>query len=248
MTVSVALAVYRGGEALLAQIDSVLPQLTEDDELILCVDRKDTESPALLALYREDPRVRIVTGGDGVVPNFEIALRSCEKELIFLCDQDDLWKEDKIARVKEIFFRSPATLLVQHDAVVTDGERNILRESFYAMHGVKHGIFANLCKNSFMGCCMAFRRCLLEVALPFPGQIPMHDQWIGLIAEQAKGVTFAPFKGLEWRRHGNNASQTKHASFGKMLRFRLGILTAFLSRYRKIHRFAKEWKKSNGKG
>ena len=51
------------------------------------------------------------------------------------------------------------------------------------MRGCRTGILKNILKNSYIGCCMAFRKELRKYILPFPENIPMHDQWIGLIGE-----------------------------------------------------------------
>ena len=59
-------------------------------------------------------------------------------------------------------------LLVLHDACVTDADMHPLEPSFFAVHGSKPGFGANLIRNSFMGCCMAFRRELCGAILPLP--------------------------------------------------------------------------------
>ncbi|OYZ69398.1 MAG: hypothetical protein B7X98_01375 [Methylophilaceae bacterium 17-43-7] len=53
---------------------------------------------------------------------------------------------------------------------------------------------------------MAFKRELLDVALPFPPNIPMHDVWLGLLAEIKGNVVFLNEKLVLYRRHDKNAS------------------------------------------
>ena len=55
---------------------------------------------------------------------------------------------------------------------------------------------------------MAIRREVLDRALPFPVDIPMHDWWIGLVAEAAFRTEFIAEPLLLYRRHDNNASLT----------------------------------------
>ncbi|MBU1643518.1 glycosyltransferase family 2 protein, partial [bacterium] len=73
------------------------------------------------------------------------------------------------------------------------------------------GLFNNLMKNSYIGCTMAFKRSVLERALPFPKDTPMHDWWIGLVAELFGTTYFCSQKLTAYRRHESNAS----ASAGK---------------------------------
>ncbi len=238
MSVSVAMAVYRGGTYLSAQIQSILPQLDACDELVVSLDAADTESEALLAPYQDDARVRVLRAtARGVVPNFENALSHCQNEIVFLCDQDDVWIDHKVKTVLAAFDADPELLLVTHDAVVSDVDLQQIAPSFFAQRGVRHGVWKNMVKNSYMGCCMAFRRTLLVGALPFPKTIPMHDQWLGLLAEKAQKSLFLEKRLLLWRRHGANASRTEHSSLWSMLRFRVGLLTAWIGTARRRRRF-----------
>ena len=59
---------------------------------------------------------------------------------------------------------------------------------------------------------MAFNRKILEKSLPFPSKLPMHDSWIGFVAEKYGKVLFLDEKLLKYRRHGENASQTSEKS------------------------------------
>ena len=53
---------------------------------------------------------------------------------------------------------------------------------------------------------MAFSRELLEVALPFPKGIPMHDSWLGILGEQLGTVYVLGEVSYCYRVHGANIS------------------------------------------
>ncbi len=244
LSVSVAMAVRNGLPYLEEQLQSILAQLQAQDEVIISLDPEDTDSKDYLAAL-SCPNLTVLQGEQsGVLPNFENALRHCNNEIILLADQDDVWLEGKVKALKEVFATEKKTLLVLHDATVVDGEKKCLHPSFFEMHGVHHGVLRNFSRNSFMGCCMAFRRELLDVALPFPPTIPMHDQWLGMIAEQADAVAFLPTPYLLWRRHGANASQTHHASLSLMLKRRLHLYRAWQKRKKQIREFIKNFRES----
>ena len=126
-------------------------------------------------------------------------------------------------------------LLVLHDACVTDADMHPLEPSFFAVHGSKPGFGANLIRNSFMGCCMAFRRELCGAILPLPEGIPMHDQWIGLIATRLGRVVFLEEPLLFYRRHGRNVSGGK-TSVSTKLRWRLSLVNQLLRRFYMLSR------------
>ena len=95
---SVAMAFYNGAKYIDEQIRSILDNMEETDELIISVDDASDGSEAILRNWVEnDQRIRMIKGpGKGVVKNFENAFKHCRGEIIFLSDQDDVWKPDKI--------------------------------------------------------------------------------------------------------------------------------------------------------
>ena len=159
----------------------------------------------------------------------EHVLRHTRGSYIFLADQDDIWAPDKVDQVLRAFQEKNAMVVI-HDAKVFEGEKpeGIVMDSFFAFRGSGAGVIKNIIKNSYIGCCMAFRRDLLEVILPVPAQIEMHDQWIGILGDYFAGKScFLPDVLLLYRRHGANNSSMEHYGLGRMLRNRLVFLWCF---------------------
>lgn len=230
MRISVAMAVYHGEAYLEPQLDSILAQLQPADEIIVSDDCPGGRTEALVRRKAgQDPRVRYVQGpGRGLIANFAHAISLCGGDAVFLSDQDDVWMPDKAAKVKAAL--EQGALLVLHDACVTDAELRPSEPSFFLAHGSKPGFWRNLTRNSFMGCCMAFRRELCPAVLPFPTDIPMHDQWIGLIATRLGRVVFLEEPLLYYRRHGGNVSGGR-THFAAKLRWRLGLSYRLMERF-----------------
>lgn len=201
--VSVCMAVKNGELFVAEQIQSILIQLRADDELIISDDSSSDRTCAIIRSY-SDKRIQLVTNpSSGLVSNFENALRHARGDYVFLSDQDDVWHPRKIDRMKRY--------LDQYGLVVCDCEvKGIegLPASYFALLRSGKGLLKNLIKNSYMGCCMAFTRSLLQKTLPFPKDLGMHDQWIGLVAEVHSNVLFLEESLVQHRRHGSNASTT----------------------------------------
>ncbi len=214
--ISVALAAYKGEKYIEAQIRSILPQLSYGDEIIVSDDRPGGMTEKIVKrIAAEDSRVVWVEGkSKGVVSNFVNAIRYCKGDKIFLCDQDDVWLPDKVKRVMEAF--DEGYDLVLHNAYITDGELNITDYSFFEKRGSKKGVIRNVFKNSYMGCCMAFDRKLLKRIMPMPRSIPMHDQWIGILAEIYGKVKFLDLPLIYYRVHGGNVTGGKTTFKQKM--------------------------------
>ena len=231
VSLSVAMASYNGERYISQQIDSILPQLRAQDELIISDDGSKDKTMEIIKHYAEkDSRVRVVQGPrQGVIKNFEHALLCCKGDILCLCDHDDLWHPDKVDSLMECFC-STGAILVMHDARIIDGAGHLIAPSFFATCHTRTGFLKNIWKNSYIGCCMSFRRELLQTVLPFPSDIPMHDQFIGLMAERRGHVELITRPLIDYRRHGNNVSADHHGSLGTMLSQRISMLRAVLGR------------------
>ena len=207
--ISVCMAVKNGESFIHEQLASILPQLAGEDELIIS---DDHSSDCTLKIIQGigDPRIRLIQNeGHGLIANFENALGAAHGTYIFLADQDDVWMPDK---VKITLHYLESYDLVVTDCMIVNECLELTQKSFYDQNHSRKGLFRNLFKNSYMGCCMAFHKKVLAKSLPFPDRIPMHDSWIGLIAEIHFQVIFVKQKLLVHRRHRHNASTTSRRS------------------------------------
>lgn len=223
-SISVAMATYNGEKYIKQQIDSILKQLTVDDELIISDDGSTDTTLKIINSYN-DSRIKVVNGPKlGVKQNFANAIKKCTGKYIFLSDQDDIWIDNKVNKVLRTFENNKCTCIV-HDAIVFDSNtNNILYDSFYKLRNSKKGIVKNIIKNSYIGCCMAFDSRMKDKILPIPNDIEMHDQWIGILNDKYGNVLFIKDKLLKYRRHSNNVSSLKHHSLMKMIKNRLILI------------------------
>lgn len=230
---SVALAAYNGEAYIEEQLTSILQTLCEGDEVIVSDDGStDGTRDIVRDVAARDDRVRLIDGPcKGLIRNFENALMHCTGDVVFLADQDDVWHADKVDAVLACFEETGA-VLVLHDAQMTDNERHVLSPSFFAFRGSRAGYFRNLWKNAYIGACMAFKRELLEVALPFDERIPMHDQWLGLLAEKRGGAAFLPEVLIDYRRHEGTVTKDHHGRLSVMLANRVNMWRAVSKRLR----------------
>lgn len=231
--ISVCVAAFNGEKYIEEQILSVLRNLDSQDEIIISDDGSSDRTRRIVDdLAEKDRRIRIIDGPrKGLIKNFENAIVHSKGDIIFLCDQDDVWKDNKVKTVLDIFGNTDCTL-VMHDACIVDSNLRILGCSFFEFKKCKKGYWRNLIKNSYIGCCMAFKRSILDYAIPFPDNIPMHDQWIGLLSERVGKVEFCNEQLLLYRRHSNNASEMTHLPLGDMVKNRTIMLKCINKRIR----------------
>lgn len=238
---SVAMASYNGMPYIKEQTESILSQIGADDELVIS-DNGSTDGTAGFLEERAlaDPRIRLFRfdGAKGVVPNFENALRQCRGTILFLSDQDDVWLPGHIDRMASLFEEDSGLMAVQANAEWIDGEGNRLGTDFFGYRRSGPGIMKNFCKNTWQGCNMAFRRTVLDVALPFPNKIPMHDMWIGILSEITGRVLFLPDILSMYRRHDGNVSGISRSPLLRVAGFRIRLAVALLKRYGRARKIA----------
>ena len=113
--ISVCVATYNGEKFIREQIESILCQLSSDDEIIVS-DDGSTDGTIVIINCIGDKRIRIIEGPRKHSPtfNFENALKEAKGDYIFLADQDDVWKTNKV----EVCMK----WLQKYDCVVSDAE------------------------------------------------------------------------------------------------------------------------------
>jgi glycosyltransferase involved in cell wall biosynthesis len=205
-SVSICIATYNGANCIVNQLQSVLEQLAENDEIVISDDKSTDETISLINSLA-DARIRIIIneGKSGPVSNFENAIQNATGEIMFLCDQDDIWFKNKVQR--HIDNHQNYDLVVS-DAVVTNEDMSVLFPSFFKQRGSSQGLITNMIRNSYIGCCMSFNRKILTQAIPFPRDIHMHDWWIGMVSELKGKICFLEEPLMYYIRHSNNASGT----------------------------------------
>ena len=220
------MAVYNGEAYLRAQVESILAQLRPGDALIAVDDASTDGSAAILASFA-DPRLRVERHARnlGVLKTVERALELAEGEIVLLSDQDDLWLPGRLASVLEAFAAHPRATMVVSDATLIDAEGRVTSPSFFALRGRFSGNpLHNLVKNKCLGCTMAFRRAMLEIFLPIPPDVPMHDIWFGVLNGLYGSACYIDRPLVAYRRHGGNASTLTRAGLPRMAAWRLALL------------------------
>ena len=222
--ISVAMATYNGEKYIKEQIKSILVNLEKNDELIISDDGSTDDTLKIIKSFK-DKRIKIVDGPhDGIKQNFANAISKCKGKYIFLSDQDDIWMNNKVKNVLNVFNMLKCTL-VNHNAEIVDENMIVISPySTFEWRKSGNGFLKNIIKYSYIGCCMAFDSSLKDKILPIPNDIEMHDQWIGLINENYGKSYFLDEKLIKYRRHGANASKLKHGSLSKMFKNRIVLI------------------------
>lgn len=228
MKISICMATYNGAKYINSAIGSILEQCDQNVELII-VDDASTDGTQMILQGINDHRLQVVLNESnlGVVRNFNKALSLATGDIIFLSDQDDLWMNNRIATILNVFGNDSNVCCVRHSVKFIDEKGCLLdvppeipRQTF----------ISNALRNSFRGCTMAINRNLLSLALPLPSKIPMHDHWLGLCSYFVGKEVYLSMPLLYYRRHEYNVSRAKTKLSWPVIAARWYLLSGLLFR------------------
>lgn len=245
--ISVCIPLYNGEKYLREQLDSILSQLSLNDEIIISDDGSSDCSLEIISSY-QDSRIKLLHHKKetnmyegtyrtifNVYRNVENALCNSSGDYIFLSDQDDVWLPNKVKRVIMEFEKGQECIL--HDNIVVDSDKTILFDSYFERMKPNHSFIKLIVKCFYQGASMAFTRNVLDLAIPFPNNPISHDHWIAYNAYIGKfKIEFIKEPLILYRRHGNNVSPSAEKSTNSLffkISYRFYLLKACLLILRK---------------
>ncbi|PSW30360.1 alpha-L-Rha alpha-1,3-L-rhamnosyltransferase [Photobacterium phosphoreum] len=227
------MAVYNGQDFISEQLDSIVNQTLTVDEVIIVNDCSSDNTMSIILGYSKILNIKIINNKEniGVIKSFEKSLYNATGDCIFLCDQDDVWKKNKVKLMIEMLNKNKGLCISDYELI--DKCTKPFNEKI-KINIENLSIIKTIIKNHYIGCSIAFNRELLDYALPFPKNIPMHDSWLGIIASYYFNVSVLSESTLFYRRHDNNVTGTRN-NFFRMIKDRFCLISCTILRVFKQH-------------
>lgn len=179
----------------------------------------------------------------GYLKAFETLVKESNADYIAFCDQDDIWREDKIEKSINALKLEDA-LVVASDRIIIDENDNITCDSVRKHSNKNYESWQtgdDICKyNLFItyavGMCLVARGNYAREILPFSKHTG-HDKWILSCASSDGRVAFINDTLVSYRRHGNNVSgvlvgvNSKDDYVNQRIKPLLLLLEDFFARY-----------------
>lgn len=223
--VDVLLATYHPNDVWLKeQIDSIRAQRGVGINLIM----------------RDDPK------GEGACANFNALLKMSDGDYAAFSDQDDVWQEEKLAKMMSRMLEVEAErgrdvpILVFCDSVITDETLHPMSGTLISRSGVnvRRGLRVErlLMQNFISGHAMLINAALRRKVGDIPQDAIMHDYWIALVAAAFGVISFLDDPLVMYRQHSSQALGAMgkcHSTAGFRSRLAHNILQAkaFCRRY-----------------
>ena len=230
--IAVLMATFNGESYLPEQIDSILCQSNKDWELFIHDDGSTDKTLEIIKKYEKiyPDKIHILNApsNGGAKDNFFYLMRVVDAQFLMFCDQDDVWRSDKIEKTlhkmeeMEAIYGNDKCLLVFSDLAVVDKDMNIISKSMnnYQKLSPKKNKFKDLMiQNVITGCTMMINRETKAKALLFTdsGKIIMHDWWCALVTAQFGYIGYIDESLLYYRQHGDNSIGAKKINSPKYL-------------------------------
>jgi glycosyltransferase involved in cell wall biosynthesis len=216
MKLSVAMCTYNGEKYIKEQLESILHQTMSIDEIVICDDGSKEKTIEIITQFQEKNPNKIFLYNNeenlGSTKNFEKAITLCSGDFIFLSDQDDIWKENKVEKVVQRFLANPSTEAVfSNGALINDKNERIKTLSlwdsvFFLENQLEKPI--NLFKlisskrNMVTGATLCIKKEIKEFILPFPDiKKYYHDEWIAIIIASRKKLDYLTDELISYRIH-----------------------------------------------
>lgn len=219
-TTEVILCTYNGRRFLEEQIRSILDQTVPVDRIRIYDDQSSDGTVEFLnevisSLYINDAekiKISINDSNLGYARNFCRGIMNAAEDIIFLCDQDDVWEPDKVEVLLSLFEKFEPDMVFSDGALIDQFGRAMKGPSVLRCYGLRDdqvssfhaNAFERLLKRNYInGAASAIRRTAAQRALPLPCDMP-HDFWLAIWCSLHKGVVATPRKLYRYRQHGNN--------------------------------------------
>lgn len=224
--ISVCMTTYNGEKYIRDQVSSILKQIKEGDELIVCDDRSSDATVDILSSF-QDGRIKIVVNDEnlGFSKNFSKCIFLAQGDIIFLSDHDDIWLPDKVEKYLKIFQEKSDVVSIMSNMEVIDENGIVTNSRFLNLRsGCSNRIWRvakNFVKSTYYGCSIAFRKKLTNKILPLPFHF---DTWTGLVSDIYGKCYHLDEVTMQYRRHSNNFSTLKTSKLHVILRWRINLL------------------------
>ena len=223
MKSSIALTTYNGSKYIIELLDSLKNQTKKPDEVIIVDDMSTDNTIAIVENYINTNGLynwKIIKNEKnlGWKRNFRKAMGLSNGDIIFFCDQDDIWHDDKIEVMCNAFeTNSNIQVLVSNYVLLSQGNHQTKKQKGSERDdGTVEQLkgFNRIGTISRPGCTFAFSKKIQELIQSADNVDCAHDHVVYNLGLITNSLYIINRQLIDFRRHTSNASTYK-MRFGK---------------------------------
>lgn len=214
MKTSIVMSTYNGEKYIVDQLESIRKQSKMPDEVLIFDDCSTDQTVEIVTNYIQDNglnnwKIKVNHQNKGWRQNFMDGMWLSSGDIVFPCDQDDIWLPDKIAKMSELMQRHPEIQLLVSNYIESfdDGRTNKRPwKSDHQLHQLP--LRVNYMSVDAPGCVYCVRRDLLDISKKYWREEFGHDTLLWRMAELANALYVVKEPLIRWRKH-NDSSYAK---------------------------------------
>ncbi len=232
MRLSVAIATYNGAEYVEEQLKSIMNQSRPVDEVIICDDQSTDNTVEVVQGFIERNglapawRIEVNPKNLGYASNFMGAVKKTTGDLIFFCDQDDIWVDDRIKDMEQIMLENKDIQLLGSEFepfVSSEDAPSVPKwelkqfkndKSLVKLEYKPENIFIGC-----QGCTMCVRRSFIDETMGYWFEGWAHDEYVWKLALCKGGLYMYHAYTLKRRLHSTNVTMHKMRNLPKRIKF-----------------------------
>ena len=224
--ITIIMAVYNGQEYIREQLESLKDQTYTEWRLVIRDDRSSDKTAEIVKKFSDEVEQEIIfkvneKPSGSAKNNFALLINDAkESDYVMFCDQDDIWKKDKIEitfnkmKQAEERYGRDFPLLVHGDVEVIDENGNINADSMFEMSHINADskLPQILIQNHVTGCTMMCNKKLIAGISEYASSeyIIMHDYLAALYASVFGKIEVIKKPLLSYRQHSGNSVGAKN--------------------------------------
>ena len=230
--VSIYVVSHNYGKFLAEAIESVLRQHYDDWELLLIDDGSSDNTPDIMQVYRNDPRIRILrTEGIGLPSVCNLAIRESRGEYLIRLDGDDVFDENALLILVDYLERNSRIALVFPDYYLMDEGGEV----FAHERRQKVSEYNHLLDMPPNGACTLIRKTVLTKVGGYREDLGAQDGfdiWAKIRNDHLVINVNLPL--FYYRRHGQNLTKSTNRILVARRQIKKDAVTPLLDRFRPL--------------
>lgn len=218
--ISIVMATYNGEKYLPVQLQSLLAQTRQPDEVVICDDHSGDHTVEIAKRFIAENHLdhwKVLENNTnlGYVRNFRKAMGVATGDIIFLCDQDDIWCAEKLSVMCAVMENNQQmdALVCGYDVIDAKGMQIVPRPRGFYVPPIGAGELTQvrcgkvLYANMAQGCAGAYHRSIVDAYCQAEqcSVIP-HDWALHMLAYERRGLYYLNRKLIHYRVHADNVT------------------------------------------
>ncbi len=221
--ISIAMTTFNGQGYIEDQLQSLKNQTRFPDEIVICDDASYDNTIEIIDRFtKKNPQlnIKLIVNKEnlGYKHNFYNAIKLTSGDIVFLCDQDDVWEKNKIEIMSSVLENDSKILVLNTAVKLIDAKGNTLRvipEKNKSNCNIAN-FFVNDCEikkinyktflkgNISPGCTLCFKSIIKDVFTNTYDFDCAHDVQINSIGALSNSLYFYNIQLTNYRIHSNN--------------------------------------------